>query len=152
MYKETSDLGWYIEKFERIMRDCEVEVEKWVEKLVTRFGERLYVRISSLMDEGAAYEVIKEALMKAVGETPIMHGHRIFEMSGEAVKSMMGDETVDLISRNCRGLFQGAKSVEDCVFALAMVITRQVIPSGGKFFMENKTVTSMRELRECWCS
>ncbi len=28
MYKETSDLVWYIEKFERIMRDCEVEVEK----------------------------------------------------------------------------------------------------------------------------
>ncbi len=83
MYKETSDLGWwYIEKFERIMRDCEVEVEKWVEKLVTRLGERLYVRISSLMDEGAAYEVIREALMKAVGETPITYGHRIFEMSG----------------------------------------------------------------------
>ncbi len=111
MYKETSDLGWYIEKFERIMRDCEVEVEK----LVTRLGERLYVRISSLMDEGAAYEVIREALMKAVGETPITYGHRIFEMSGEAVKAMTGDEIVVLISRNCRGLFQGTKSVEDCV-------------------------------------
>ncbi len=72
MYKETSDLGWYIEKFERIMRDCEVEVEKWVEKLVTRLGERLYVRISLLMDEGTAYEVIREALMKAVGETPVI--------------------------------------------------------------------------------
>ncbi len=33
-----------------------------------------------------------------------------------------------------------------------MAIIRQVIPSRGKIFMENKTVTSMRELRECWCS
>ncbi len=32
-----------------------------MEKLVTRLGERLCVRISSLMDEGAAYEVIREA-------------------------------------------------------------------------------------------
>ncbi len=90
--------------------------------------------------------------MKAVGETPITYDHRIFEMSGEAVKAMTGDKIVDLISRNCRSWFQGAKSVEDCVFALAIAITRQVIPSGGKIFMKNKTVTSMRELRECWCS
>ncbi len=133
IYKETSDLGWYIEKFERIMRYCEVEVEKWVKKLVTRLGERLHVRISSLMDEGAAYEVIREALMKAVGETPVTYGHRIFEMSGEVVKAMTGDEIVDLISRNCRGLFQGAKSVEDCVFALAMALPGRSFPAGAKF-------------------
>ena len=129
-----------------------METGKWVEKLVTRLVERLYVRISALINEKAGYEVITEALMKAVGETPITYGHRIFKMNGEAVKAMSGDEIVDLIGRNCRGLFQGAKSVEDCVFALAMAITRQIIPCGGKVFMENRTVTSMRELRECWCN
>ncbi len=119
---------------------------------MTRLGERLYVCVSSLMDEGARYDVIKEALLKAVGETPITYGHRIFDMTGETVKGMTGDEIVDLIGRNCRGLFQGAKSIEDCVFALAMAITRQIIPSRGKIFFENRSVSNMRELREGWCN
>ncbi len=95
--------------------------------------------------------LIKEALMKAVGETPMMYGHRIFEMNSEALKAMSGDEIVDLILRNLRGLYQGARTVEDCLFAHAMALTRQVIPSSGRVFMENRKVTNIRELRESWC-
>lgn len=112
-----------MERFERIMRECEVEADEWVDKLFSRLNEKLCVRVSALKDEGAGYEAIKGALL---------NGHRIFELNGEALKAKTGDEIVDLIGRNCRGLFQNSKSVEDCVFALAIAITRQVIPSGGR--------------------
>ncbi len=72
-------------------------------------------------------------------------------MTGDALKAKSGDEVLDEISRLCKGLFQGAKTVEDCVFALAMAITRQVIPSGGRVFMENRKIGNMTNLRECWC-
>ena len=58
---------------------------------------------------------------------------------------------MDTISRLCKGLFQGAKTVEECTFALAMAITRQVIPSGGRVFMENRSINNLRDLRDCWC-
>ncbi len=41
--------------------------------------------------------------------------------------------------------------MEECTFALAMAITRQVIPSGGRIFMENRSTNNLRDLRECWC-
>ncbi len=62
------------------------------------------------------------------------------KLTGEALKAKTGDEVVDEISRLYKGLFQGAKTVEECVFALAMAITRQVIPSGGRVFMENRKI------------
>ncbi len=80
--KESVDLGMYLDRFERIMRECEVEADEWVEKLFARLNEKLCVRVNELRDEGAGYEVIKRALLKAVGETTITYGHRIFELTG----------------------------------------------------------------------
>ncbi len=37
MVKEPVDLGMYLDRFERIMRECEVEADEWVEKLFARF-------------------------------------------------------------------------------------------------------------------
>ncbi len=132
------------------MRECGVEVKEWVDKLFPRLSEKLCIRIVELKDEDASYDEVKGALLRAVGETVTTYGHCIFEMSGETLKAKSADEIVDVISRNCRGLFQDAKSVEDCVFALAMAITRHVIPSEGKVFLENKTMSNLRELRDGW--
>ncbi len=41
--------------------------------------------------------------------------------------------------------------MEECVFALAMAIIRQVISVGGRTFLENNAVNSIKELREGWC-
>ncbi len=151
MFREASDLCAYLDRFERIMRDCEINRAEWLERLFARLTERLCMKVSELMDEGADYEILKGALLKAVGETTITYGHKLFELTGEALKAKTGDEVVDTICRICKGLFQGAKSVEECVFALAMAVTRQVTPSSGKVFIENKTITNVRELREAWC-
>ncbi len=43
-------------------------------------NEKLCVRVNELRGEGAGYEVIKRALLKAVGETTITYGHRIFQV------------------------------------------------------------------------
>ncbi len=96
-------------------------------------------------------EFIEEEAGMRRGETTITYGYKIFGLTGEALKSKSGDEIIDVISRLCKGLFQGAKTVEECTFALAMAITRQVIPCGGKVFMENRSINNFRDLRECWC-
>ncbi len=153
MFREASDLCAYLDRFERIMTDCEINRAEWSERLFARLTERLCMKVSELMDEGADYEILKGALLKAVGETTITYGHKLFELTGEALKAKTGDEVVDTICRICKGLFQGAKSVEECVFALAMAVTRQVIPSSGKVFIENGSYgrRGVRELREAWC-
>ncbi len=145
------DLGLFLERFEGTMRECEVAEEEWVDRLCARLQEKLCVWISDLRDEDAGYDAVKGALLKAAGETTITYGHRIFELTGESLKAKSGDEAMDVIVRLCKGLFQGAKSVEECVFALAMAITRQVIPVGGRTFLENKAVNSIKKLREGWC-
>lgn len=109
MVKESVDLGMYLDRFERIMRECEVEADEWVEKLFARLNEKLCVRVNELRDEGAGYEVIKRALLKAVGETTITYGHRIFELTGEALKAKTGDEIVDEISR-LQGVVSGCQN------------------------------------------
>ena len=117
-FRDSGDLVWYLEKFERVMRECKVGEGDWLDKLFSRLSERLCSRVSALKDDGADYDTVKSALMKAVGETTTTYGYRIFGMTGESVKTQTGDEIVDQIVRNCRGLFQDARCVEDCVFTL----------------------------------
>ncbi len=44
------ELGAYLEKFERIMRESEIEVNCWAERLYPRLPERLCVRVAQLRD------------------------------------------------------------------------------------------------------
>ncbi len=53
MWKESMDLGLFLERFERTMRECEVAEEEWVDRLCAKLQEKLCVRISDLRDEDA---------------------------------------------------------------------------------------------------
>ncbi len=79
------------------MRECKVGEGDWLDKLFSRLSERLCSRVSALKDDGADYDTVKSALMKAVGETTTTYGYRIFGMTGESVKTQTGNEIVDQI-------------------------------------------------------
>ncbi len=49
---------WYLEKFERMMREGEFEADEWLDKLYPRLMERLCVRVNGLREDGAGYLVI----------------------------------------------------------------------------------------------
>ncbi len=103
-----------------------------------------------MRDQGGDYEAVKSVLLKAVGETSLTYGHQLFELSGEFMKAKSAGEIVEVIERICRGVMQGCESMEDAVVALAMALTRKMIPPGGKVFLENRKITRMEELREAW--
>ena len=150
VYKEATELTAYLEKFERIMRECGVTKREWSERLFPRLTERLCARIAQVRDEGADYEVVKNVLLKAVGETALTYGTQLFEWTGESLKSKTAGEIMDIVERVCRGTLQGCESVSEAILALAMAFTRRVIPPGGKVFLENKKITTMGQLREAW--
>ncbi len=73
-----------------------------------------------------------------MGETYISYGPKLLELTGEAMKAKSGDEVVDLLVKCVKGLFQDAGTVEECIFALVMAVSRKTILSGGRTFMENQ--------------
>ncbi len=150
VYKESAELLGYLEKFERILRECKIDKSEWAERLFPRLPERLCSRIAGVRDEGGDYEAIKVVLLKAVGETSLTYGHQLFELSGEYLKSKTSGEVVELIERVCRGVLQECQTLEEAVVALATALTRRVIPPGGKTYLEGKKFTSMEGLRDAW--
>ncbi len=103
VFRDSGDLVLFLENFEFIMRECEVPKEGWVSKLYPKLSERLCARVRPLVDEGVDYCAVKSALLKAVGETVATYGHKLFNMTGDSVKSMSPDQIVDLIQRNAKG-------------------------------------------------
>ncbi len=79
VYKDGNDLGAYLEKFERIMREGELEDKFWAERPDPRLPERLCVRVAQLRDDGSVYAEVKGVLLKAAGETAITYGNHLFD-------------------------------------------------------------------------
>ncbi len=79
VYKEGVELMSYLDKFERIMRECKIERCDWAERLFPRLRERLCARIAGVRDDGGEYDTVKGVLLKAVGETTLTYGHQLFE-------------------------------------------------------------------------
>ncbi len=69
VYKEGSELGAYLGKFERIMREGKVSESDWGERLYPRLPETLCMRVAQARDSDEEYGEIKRILLKATGET-----------------------------------------------------------------------------------
>ncbi len=149
-YKESTELLGYLEKFERIMRECRFGEDSWAERLFPRLPERLCLRVSGGRDSSGSYEDIKKVLLKSVGETPLTYGHQLFDLTGELVKSKTAGEICELIERICRGVLQGCMTLEQCVVSLAVALTRKVIPQAGKVYLETKKIETVEDLRDAW--
>ncbi len=67
-YTENVELSGYLGKFERIMEDCRISRDTWLERLFPRLPERLCARVEST-GEGGDYGEVKRVLLKAMGET-----------------------------------------------------------------------------------
>ena len=146
-YKDGSELGAYMEKFERIMRENKVEKD-WAERLYPRLPERLCVRVAQVRDEGVEYCEVKRVLLKAAGETAITYGNQLFEASSDTFKSMSASSMVDWMQRTVKGTCQSCETLDEGVLAIALALTRRVLPQCGKMFMENRSIKSWGDYRE----
>ncbi len=149
-YKEGTELGDYLMKFERILRECRVDERSWAERLYPRLPEKLCARVAAERDDEAEYSVVKQALLKTVGEITLTYGRHMFELSGEGLKHLTGGDACEQIVKVCKGVLQGCATLDQCVLALAVAVTRRVMPQPGKVYLETKSITNLKELREMW--
>ncbi len=148
VYKEGSELGAYLGKFERIMREGKVSESDWGERLYPRLPETLCMRVAQARDSDEEYGEIKRILLKATGETAITYGNQLLEANGELFKGMNVGGIVDWLLRVTKGMCQGCQSIEECMLAMALAVLRRSLPQGGKAFLEMRKISEWGELRE----
>ena len=146
--EEGSELGEYLGKSERIMREGKVSENDWGERLYPRLPETLCMRVAQARDNEEQYEVIKRILLKAMGETAITYGNQLLEANGELFKGMTAGGIADWLLRVTKGMCQGSKSVEECMLAIALAVLRRSLPQSGKAFLEMRKIGEWGELRE----
>ncbi len=148
VYKEGNELGAFLAKFERIMRESAVDERSWAERLYPKLPERMCLRVAQERDEEVEYKEVKRVLLKAAGETAITYGNQLFEANSELFKGKTAGGIAEWLRRVVEGVFQGCKSIEDCRLAIALALLRRVLPQGGKAFVENRKVSEWGELRD----
>ncbi len=148
VYKEGTELGAYLGKFERIMREGKVSENDWGERLYPRLSETLCLRIAQARDSDEPYEEIKKILLKAMGETAITYGNQLLEANGDLFKGMTAGGIADWLLRVTKGMCQGSKSIEECMLAIALAVLRRSLPQSGKAFLEMRKIGEWGELRE----
>ncbi len=148
VYKEGNELGAYLEKFERIMKEGGISEGDWGERLYSRLPETLCMRVAQARDRGEEYGEIKRILLKATGETAITYGNQLLEASGESLKGMTAGGLTDWLVRVTKGMCQGCKGVEDCMLAIALAVLRRNLPPSGKAYLEMRKIGEWGELRD----
>ncbi len=148
VYKEGSELGAFLAKFERIMKESVVDERNWAERLYPKLPERMCVRVAQERDEDVEYKEVKRVLLKAAGETAITYGNQLFEANSELFKSITAGGIAEWLRRVVEGVFQGCKSIGECRLAIALALLRRVLPQGGKAFMESRKICEWGELRD----
>ncbi len=61
---------------------------------------------------------------------------------------MSASGIVEWMQRTVKGTCQGCKNLEEGVLAIAMALTRRVLPQSGKMFLENRVVKNWGDYRE----
>ncbi len=148
VYKEGNELGAYLEKFERIMREGKISESDWGERLYSRLPESLCMRVAQARDRNEEYGEIKRILLKAMGETAITYGNQLLEATGELFKGMTAGGLADWLLRVTKGMCQSCKGVEECMLAMALAVLRRNLPPSGKAFLEMRKIGEWEELRE----
>lgn len=122
----------------------------WSERLFPRLPERLCAWVQSAREKGAGYEEVKKILLKSVGETALTYGHQLFEVTKEALKHKSAGDICEQLLRISGGVLQECTTKEQCKVALAVVLTRRVMPQAGRGYLERKEIKSGDDLRVAW--
>ncbi len=145
-FNEGGEIGIYLEKFERIMRECEIQEDRWVFYLTTKLPERLCARVGPLIDSRANYKEIYTSLLESEGETESSFGTRLLSITADQLKSMTGVQIVEKFHRLIKGLFSKATTKEECSLALTKAMIRHHIPVHGKLFLEMREIATYQQL------
>ncbi len=148
-YKEGTQLVGYLTKFERIMVDCGIEEDSWLERLTAHLPDRLCARIAQARSDGGSYDEVKSESL-AVGENSVSYGFKLFEDKCETLKTLTAGQITEFIERLCRGVLQRGTSKEDCVVELALAYTRFVMPQDGRVFLRGRKIEKMKNLMVAW--
>ena len=140
-----------LEKFERIMFECEIlECEilecKWTFYLTTKLPERLCVRVGPLIDNNADFHTIKASLLESDGETESTFGFRLLSIISDTLKSMTTTQIVEYVHRLAKGLFLKAQSRDDYLLTITKAVIKQHIPTHGKTFLESRDIMTYPQL------
>ncbi len=149
-YKEGTQLVGYLTKFERIMVDCGIKEDSWLERLTAHLPDRLCARIAQVRSDGGSYDEVKSELLLAVGENSVSYGFKLFEDRCETLKTLTAGQITEFIERLCRGVLQRGTSKEDCVVELALAYTRFVMPQDGRVFLRGRKIETMKNLMVAW--
>ncbi len=75
----------------------------------------------------------------------------MFEINSDTLKALSGEAMVALVQKVCRGMVQGAKTLEDGIFMWVLAVIRKWLPDSGVTYLENRSVTNMVELENAIC-
>ncbi len=154
-YKEGSHLVSYITKFESVMSACSIDRETWIERLSANMPDTLSAKVSSLRSEGATYDEVKEYLLRAVGETNMSYGFKLFDPNYDKLKSLGPTQFSEYVSRMLDGVLHGASNYDEYKTQIGLAFTRQVFPHDGRAFLRSRTIKTWRDLasaQEEWIS
>ncbi len=86
---EGSEIGDYLGKLERIMREEKVSESDWRERLYPRLPETLCMRVAQARDSEEEYGEIKTILLKATGVTAITYGNQLLKANRTCLRACL---------------------------------------------------------------
>ncbi len=98
MYKEGEDLSSFLNQFEYVMRESEVDRKDWGAKLLNRLTPKLNQGVWPRLEMGAEYDELRSYLMNSVGATVAAYNHRLFAVNLDSIRKL--DSTNCLIQNS----------------------------------------------------
>ena len=78
--------------------------------------------------EDEHYVSVKNRLMEAAGLTSREAGIQLFQLDRTSLVGKTALEVFQLVTRLISRIFKGAVNMQDCAFALAMLVFRKLLP------------------------
>ena len=154
-YKDSDDLVAYLNQYEFVIQKGGIVKAEWADKLVTRLPPKLGDRARTKLDSGGTYDEIKNSLLRAVGATVAVYGHKFSALSSESIRKMDAATLMEHLHRIIHGLLQEANTVEDAEFYLTKATLQEYLPQNSQVFLEttaSNNIVELREVVEAWLS
>ncbi len=145
-FRDPGQIGMYLDKFTRIMTECQIPQKDWTFYLTTKLPEGLCVRIGPLLDSDADFQTVRSSLLKSEGETETSFASKLFALNPDFFKTMSGIQIAEHTQRLVKGLLTKARSFEDVYLIWTKASIKQNIPNHGRVFLEGGEINTFQDL------
>ncbi len=146
LYKDPGQIGMYLDKFTRIMTECQIPKKDWTFYLTTKLPERLCVRIGPLLDSDADFQTVCSSLLESEGETETSFASKLFALNPDFFKTMSGIQIAEHTQRLVKGWLTKAHSFDDVYLIWTKAFIKQNIPNHGRVFLEGREINTFQGL------